>query len=77
MTIQRETDANPILRDWSSATLPDDVIRRHARPASARDYLDWRSCATNCPLPGNSLKTAGDLAADNCQLEFALVACGL
>lgn len=46
MTIQRETDANPILRDWSAAALPDDVIRLHARPAfasasaSARDYLD-------------------------------------
>lgn len=43
--IQRETDANPILRDWSAAALPDDVIRLHTRPAfaSARDYLDWLS----------------------------------
>lgn len=52
MTIQRETDANPILRDWSAADLPDDVIRLHARPAfaSARDYLDWVS--TRDKLPG-------------------------
>lgn len=52
MTIQRETDANPILRDWSAAALPDDVIRLHARPAfsSARDYLDWVS--TRDKLPG-------------------------
>jgi len=28
-------------------------------------------------MPGNSLKTAGDLAADNRQLEAALAACGL
>jgi len=28
-------------------------------------------------VPGNSLKTAGDLAADNRQLEAALAACGL
>ncbi|HGC6387428.1 TPA: Rz-like lysis system protein LysB [Cronobacter dublinensis] len=52
MQIQRETDANPILRDWSAADLPDDVIRLHARPAfaSARDYLDWVS--TRDKLPG-------------------------
>jgi len=43
--IQRETDANPTLREWSAAALPDDVVRLHARPAfaSARDYLDWLS----------------------------------
>ena len=43
--IRRETDANPILREWSVAALPDDVVRLHARPAfaSARDYLDWLS----------------------------------
>lgn len=51
MTIQRETDANPILRDWSAAALPDDVIRLHARPAfaSARDYLDWVSARDKLP----------------------------
>lgn len=51
MTIQRETDANPRLRDWSAAALPDDVIRLHARPAfaSARDYLDWVSARDKLP----------------------------
>jgi LysB family phage lysis regulatory protein len=54
MTIQRETDANPILRDWSAAALPDDVIRLHARPAfsSARDYLDWMSARDKLPGAG-------------------------
>ena len=54
MTIQRETDANPILRDWSAAALPDDVIRLHTRPAfaSARDYLDWMSARDKLPAAG-------------------------
>lgn len=54
MTIQRETDANPILRDWSAAALPDDVIRLHARPAfaSATDYLDWVSARDKLPGAG-------------------------
>lgn len=54
MTIQRETDANPILRDWSAAVLPDDVIRLHTRPAfsSARDYLDWVSARDKLPGAG-------------------------
>ena len=54
MTIQRETNANPILRDWSAAALPDDVIRLHARPAfsSARDYLDWVSAREKLPGAG-------------------------
>jgi len=54
MTIQRETDANPILRDWSAAALSDDVIRLHARPAfsSARDYLDWVSARDKLPGAG-------------------------
>lgn len=54
MTIQRETDANPILRDWSAAALPDDVIRLHTRPAfaSARDYLDWVSARDKLPGAG-------------------------
>lgn len=54
MHIQRETDANPILRDWSAADLPDDVIRLHSRPAfaSARDYLDWLSARDKLPGAG-------------------------
>jgi len=54
MHIQRETDANPILRDWSAADLPDDVIRLHSRPAfaSARDYLDWVSARDKLPGAG-------------------------
>ncbi|KAA5944008.1 LysB family phage lysis regulatory protein [Pantoea sp. Bo_2] len=54
MTIQRETDANPILRDWSAAALPDDVIRLHTRPAfsNARDYLDWVSARDKLPGAG-------------------------
>lgn len=54
MTIQRETDANPILRNWSAADLPDDVIRLHTRPAfaSARDYLDWVSARDKLPGAG-------------------------
>ena len=52
--IQRETDANPILREWSSAALPGDVVRLHARPAfaSARDYLDWLSARDKLPGAG-------------------------
>lgn len=52
--IQRETDANPILREWTSAALPDDVVRLHARPAfaSARDYLDWLSARDKLPGAG-------------------------
>lgn len=52
--IQRETDANPILRNWSAAALPDDVIRLHTRPAfaSARDYLDWLSARDKLPGAG-------------------------
>ncbi|WP_286870310.1 Rz-like lysis system protein LysB [Pantoea sp. UBA5035] len=54
MHIQRETDANPILRDWSAAALPDDIIRLHSRPAfaSARDYLDWMSARDKLPGAG-------------------------
>ena len=54
MHIQRETDANPILRNWSAAALPDDVIRLHSRPAfaSARDYLDWMSARDKLPGAG-------------------------
>ncbi|WP_235514984.1 Rz1-like lysis system protein LysC [Erwinia sp. Leaf53] len=39
----------------------------------------WIGCprVVSCPMPGNSLKTAGDLAADNRQLEAALASCGL
>lgn len=52
--IQRQTDANPILRDWSVTALPDDVIRLHTRPAftSARDYLDWLSARDKLPGAG-------------------------
>ena len=52
--IQRENDANPILREWSATALPDDVVRLHARPAfaSARDYLDWLSARDKLPGAG-------------------------
>lgn len=52
--IQRETDASSILREWSAAALPDDVIRLHTRPAfaSARDYLDWLSARDKLPGSG-------------------------
>ncbi|MEN4684530.1 Rz1-like lysis system protein LysC [Pantoea agglomerans] len=48
------------------------------RPSPAPEII-WIGCprVTSCPVPGNSLKTAGDLAADNRQLEAALAACGL
>jgi len=61
ITIQRETDANPILRDWSAAALPDDVIRLHSRPAfaSARDYLDWLSTRDKLPAAGKQPADAG------------------
>lgn len=61
MTIQRETDANPILRDWSAAALPDDVIRLHTRPAfsSARDYLDWVSARDKLPGTGKQPQNGG------------------
>ncbi|WP_257026555.1 Rz1-like lysis system protein LysC [Pantoea agglomerans] len=50
----------------------------HVRPSPAPEII-WIGCprVTSCPVPGNSLKTAGDLAADNRQLEAALAACGL
>jgi LysB family phage lysis regulatory protein len=59
--IQRETDANPILRDWSAAALPDDVIRMHTRPAftSARDYLDWLSARDKLPGTGKQPQNGG------------------
>ena len=59
--IQRETDANPILRDWSAAALPDDVIRLHTRPAfaSARDYLDWLSTRDKLPGAGKQPQNGG------------------
>lgn len=54
LTIQRETDANPTLRDWSAAALPADVIRLHSRPAfsNARDYLDWLPTRDKLPAAG-------------------------
>ncbi|WP_217363406.1 Rz1-like lysis system protein LysC [Pantoea sp. CCBC3-3-1] len=48
-------------------------------PPSATPEIIWTGCprVTSCPLPGNSLQTQGDLAADNRQLEAALASCGL
>ncbi|WP_231568898.1 MULTISPECIES: Rz1-like lysis system protein LysC [Pantoea] len=50
-----------------------------AVPPSPAPEIIWIGCprVTSCPVPGNSLKTAGDLAADNRQLEAALASCGL
>ncbi|WP_231938703.1 Rz1-like lysis system protein LysC [Duffyella gerundensis] len=50
-----------------------------AVPPSATPEIIWTGCprVTSCPLPGNSLLTQGDLAADNRQLEAALASCGL
>lgn len=61
LQIQRETDANPTLRGWSAAALPDDVIWLHSRPAfaSARDYLDWLSTRDKLPIPGQQPANAG------------------
>lgn len=61
LQIQRETDANPTLRGWSAAALPDDVIRLHGRPAfvSARDYLDWLSARDKLPVSGQQPANAG------------------
>lgn len=61
LQIQRETDANPTLRGWSAAALPDDVIRLHSRPAfvSARDYLDWLSTRDKLPIPGQQPANTG------------------
>lgn len=54
LTIQRETHANPTLRDWSATALPADVIRLQSRPAfsNARDYLDWLSTRDKLPAAG-------------------------
>jgi len=59
--IQRETDASPIIREWSAAALPDDVIRLHSRPAfaSARDYLDWLSARDKLPGAGQQPANGG------------------
>ncbi|WP_244636146.1 Rz1-like lysis system protein LysC [Pantoea agglomerans] len=48
------------------------------QPSPAPEII-WIGCprVTSCPVPGNSLKTAGDLTADNRQLEAALAVCGL
>ncbi|ADU69580.1 Rz-like lysis system protein LysB [Pantoea sp. At-9b] len=61
MQIQRETDANPTLRDCSAAPLPDAVIRLHTRPAftSARDYLDWMSTRDQLPDTGQQPENGG------------------
>lgn len=61
MQIQRETDANPALRDWSAAPLPDAVIRLHTRPtfASAGDYLDWMSARDKLPDTGQQPEDGG------------------
>ncbi len=61
LQIQRETDANPTLRDWSAAELPADVIRLHTRPAftSARDYLDWLSARDQLPDTGQQSAGTG------------------
>lgn len=61
LTLQRETDANPTLRDWSAAALPADVIRLHARPAfsNARDYLDWLSARDKLPATGQQPANPG------------------
>ncbi|CRH39918.1 Uncharacterized protein {ECO:0000313/EMBL:ADD78580.1} [Pantoea ananatis] len=59
--IRRETDANPVLRAWSAAALPADVIRLHSRPAfsNARDYLDWLSTRDKLPHSGKQPADAG------------------
>ncbi|PRD15321.1 hypothetical protein CQW29_12780 [Pantoea coffeiphila] len=46
---------------------------------SATPEIIWIGCprVVSCPMPGNDLKTAGDLASDNRQLEAALASCGL
>lgn len=61
MKLQRETDANPVLRDWSAAALPADVIRLHSRPAfsNARDYLDWLSTRDKLPGAGQQPASSG------------------
>lgn len=61
LTIQRETDANPTLRDWSAAALPADVIRLQSRPAfnNARDYLDWLSARDKLPAAGQQPAGSG------------------
>ncbi|MBY4837535.1 Rz1-like lysis system protein LysC [Pantoea sp. DY-5] len=48
-------------------------------PPSPAPEIIWIGCprVTSCPVPGNSLRTAGDLAADNRQLDAALASCGL
>ncbi|WP_333603233.1 Rz1-like lysis system protein LysC [Pantoea eucrina] len=48
------------------------------RPLPAPEII-WIGCprVTGCPVPANNLRTAGDLAADNRQLEAALASCGL
>ncbi|MDJ0025135.1 Rz1-like lysis system protein LysC [Pantoea eucrina] len=48
------------------------------RPLPAPEII-WIGCprVTSCPVPANNLRTAGDLAADNRQLEAALASCGL
>lgn len=61
LTIQRETDANPALRNWTAAALPADVIRLHSRPtfSNARDYLDWLSTRDKLPAAGKQPADAG------------------
>ncbi len=61
LNIQRETDANPTLRDWSAAALPADVIRLHTRPAfsNPRDYLDWLSSRDKLPAAGKQSANPG------------------
>lgn len=48
-------------------------------PPSPAFEIIWTGCprVTSCPFPANNLRTLGDLAADNLQLEAALASCGL
>lgn len=61
LTIQRETDANPTLRNWSATALPADVIRLQSRPAfsNARNYLDWLSARDKLPAAGQQSADPG------------------
>lgn len=79
LTMNRMIDRDEALRHWSTAALPDGIIRLQQRPAftSARDYLAWLSQGQQLPDPRQPERDSGDLLADIRQLEQALLLCGL
>ncbi len=64
LTMNRMIDRDEALRHWSTAALPDGIIRLQQRPAftSARDYLAWLSQGQQLPDPRQPERDSGGSA---------------